>query len=53
MPDRTVNLLFNFIKQSQGKFSKRARENEFSALTNLEVSQIEAFYEDELGDMPD
>ena len=51
MPDRTVNLLFNFIKQSQGKFSKRARENEFSALTDLEVSQIEAFYEDEFGDI--
>ena len=51
MPDRTVNLLFNFIKQNQGKFSKRARENKFSALTDLEVSQIEAFYEDEFGDI--
>jgi hypothetical protein len=50
MPNRTVDLLFNFLQQNKGKFSKRAREKEFSALTDLEVSQIEGFYEDELGD---
>ena len=50
MPNRTADLLFNFLQQNKGKFSKRAREKEFSALTDLEVAQIEGGEEDELGD---
>lgn len=44
MPERTLNNLFSFLKQNQGKLSKRARENEFAALTQDEVSKIEQLY---------
>jgi hypothetical protein len=41
MPDRIVNLLIRFLHQNNGKFSKRAREKEFSALTDKEVKVLE------------
>jgi hypothetical protein len=46
MPASTVDLLFNFLKQNNGVFSKRAREKEFSALTDDEAAQFEEIYRD-------
>lgn len=44
MPDRTIDLLFRFLRQSEGRLSRRGREREFSQLTEDEASQIEAAY---------
>ncbi len=44
MPDRTLNLLFRFVRQDGGKLSKRARAGEFSTLTADEIDRIEAIY---------
>jgi len=44
MPDRTSDLLFNFLRQNGGRMSKRARENEFSKMTDTEVSAVEQAY---------
>ena len=44
MPEVTANLLFRFLDQNSGKFSKRAKEKEFAALTEAEVTQIEDLY---------
>ncbi|AKS42926.1 Cell filamentation protein Fic [Wenzhouxiangella marina] len=44
MPDRTLDLLFRFLQQNDGSFSKRARDKEFSALTEDEVRYIESLY---------
>jgi hypothetical protein len=44
MPERMLNILFGFLRQNEGKFSKRARESEFAQLTGDEVEQIEALY---------
>ncbi|MGY4404319.1 hypothetical protein ACVIYL_005122 [Bradyrhizobium sp. USDA 3315] len=49
MPERTLNNLFGFLRQNQGKLSKRAREDEFAALTEDEVSKIEQLYADSFG----
>lgn len=46
MPERTVDLLFRFLRQSGGRLSNRAREKEFAALTDREVLRIEEFYAD-------
>jgi hypothetical protein len=46
MPEHRFNLMFGFLRQNNGYFSKRAREKEFSALTDDEVSAIEAIYAD-------
>lgn len=46
MPERTLNNLFGFLRQNQGRLSKRARENEFAQLTPEEVEQIEQLYKD-------
>ena len=51
MPERTVNLLFRFLKQNDGALSNRAREKEFAALTDEEARQIEAIYADAFADM--
>jgi len=45
MPERTIDLLFRFLQQADGAFSKRAREKEFSALTDEEAAHIESLYE--------
>ena len=45
MPDRTIDLLFRFMRQNDGKFSKRARDHEFSKLTPPEIEKIEAAFE--------
>jgi hypothetical protein len=44
MPDRTVDLLFRFLHQNDGRLSKRARDREFAQLTDEEVSAAEAAY---------
>jgi len=44
MPERTVDLLFRFLRQNDGRLSKRAREHEFRALTAEEIARIEATY---------
>lgn len=44
MPDRTIDLLFRFLHQNGGTLSNRGREQEFAALTEQEVAQIEAKY---------
>ncbi|MEM1001498.1 MAG: Fic family protein [Bacteroidota bacterium] len=46
MPDRLVALLVRFLEQNEGQLSRRALENEFSALKDTEVKAIqEAYYE--------
>lgn len=46
MPERTIDLLFRFLRQNAGRLSNRARENEFSALTAEEINQIETIFEE-------
>jgi hypothetical protein len=46
MPGATIDLLFRFLKQNEGRLSKRARTREFAALTSEEVREIEAIYAD-------
>ena len=42
MPDNTVSLLVRFLEQGKGKLSKRTLSIEFSALTEIEVVNIES-----------
>ncbi len=44
MPDRTVELLISFLRQGEGRLSKRALGAEFSALTTEEVNAVEEAY---------
>jgi Fic family protein len=44
MPDRKIEQLRAFLQQGSGHLSKRAREKEFSALTEDETLEIEALY---------
>lgn len=44
MPERTLNNLFGFLRQNEGRLSRRARENEFVELTPDEVSRVEELY---------
>lgn len=44
MPERTIDLLFRFLKQNGGTLSNRAREREFAALTDAEAERIETIY---------
>lgn len=46
MPERTVDLLFRFLRQNGGQLSNRAREREFSALTGEEINHIETIFEE-------
>ena len=46
MPDATFDLMIEFLRQNAGRFSKRARSREFAKLTEEEVAEIEAIYED-------
>lgn len=41
MPEKTLHLLHDFLRQGEGRFSKRAREKEFAALTDTEAERIE------------
>jgi len=44
MSKRTLSLLFRLLQQNDGAFSRRAREREFSALTEKETAHIESLY---------
>jgi Fic family protein len=44
MPDATVDLLFRFLQQNEGRLSRRGRENEFAQLTDEEVAAAERAY---------
>ncbi len=46
MPNKLVDLLIRFLNQNNGTFSKRAREKEFSALTDKEIQIIENKYDE-------
>ncbi|MPZ19016.1 MAG: cell filamentation protein Fic [Luteitalea sp.] len=50
MPDREVERLRGFLAQGHGRLSKRAREQEFRALTNEETTRVEAVYAELFGD---
>jgi hypothetical protein len=44
MPDRIIDLLFRFLHQNNGHLSKRARMQEFAALTDAEAAAVERAY---------
>lgn len=44
MPDTTVDLLFRFLQQNDGKLSRRGRQNEFAQLTDAETASAEQAY---------
>jgi Fic family protein len=46
MPDKQVDLLIRFLIQNDGRFSNRARDKEFAALTVKEVQAIENKYDE-------
>ena len=46
MPASTIDLLFSFLKQNNGQLSKRARTKEFSSLTDNEIEEFEATYQE-------
>ena len=49
MPERTIDLLFHFLRQNDGHLSGRARTKEFAALSDEEVARIEAVYASTFG----
>ena len=46
MPDRSIDLLIRFLYQNKGVLSKRAKENEFSALTDNEIIALETKFQE-------
>ena len=46
MPGPMLELLFNFLKQNEGRLSKRARSREFSKLSDEQAESFEAIYRD-------
>ena len=46
MPDRTIDQLHRFLRQGDGRLSKRARTREFKALADEEVSTFEALFQE-------
>jgi hypothetical protein len=44
MPSRTLDLLHNFLRQGNGRLSKRAKDKEFSTLQKSEIEEIEMAY---------
>lgn len=46
MPDRGIEQLRGFLAQNDGRLSKRAREQEFQALNDEEVTRVEALYKE-------
>lgn len=49
MPERTIDLLFRFLRQNDGHLSQRARTKEFAALSDEEAARIEAVYASTFG----
>jgi len=50
MPERTMDLLFRFLNQNEGKLSARARRKEFASLSDIETARVEAIYRDLFAD---
>ena len=46
MPDSLIALLVRFLSQNSGTLSRRAKEKEFSALSEKEVKSIEKLYKE-------
>jgi Fic family protein len=46
MPDGTFDLMMGFLRQNKGRFSHRARTQEFEKLTDTEAASIEGIYQD-------
>ena len=44
MPERTLDLLLTFLKQGNGRLSRRALDKEFAALDAAEVERFEEIY---------
>ena len=44
MPEKTINLLAQFLRQTSGRLSKRARTREFRRLSPDEVERVEELY---------
>ncbi len=51
MPDRTIDLLFRFLRHNAGRLSKRAQGQEFDALSDTEVARIERLYAEAFGEV--
>ncbi len=49
MPERTIENLLDVLRRNDGRLSKRARENEFAALTAEEIERIERLHADLFG----
>jgi len=49
MPDKLISVLVRFLEQNQGVLTKRAKEKEFSMLTEREVKRIESTYSEIFG----
>ncbi len=49
MPDKMISTLVRFLEQNDGKLSKRAREQEFSKLTDEEIERIEFQFKEVFG----
>jgi hypothetical protein len=49
MPERTLGNLLGFLRQNGGRLSRRARDNEFAALTPEEIEGIERLYAEAFG----
>lgn len=49
MPDKLISVLLRFLEQNQGVLSERAKEKEFSMLTEREVKRIESTYTEIFG----
>lgn len=48
MPSDTIDLLFRFLDQNEGRLLARARAKEFSKLTSDEVAEIEILFRESL-----
>ena len=45
MPGRTADLLHRFLRQNNGRLSRRALENEFGSLSSEEVERVQELFE--------
>jgi hypothetical protein len=52
MPDATIDLLFRFLHQNEGRLSNRARANEFEEFSDEEAKRVEVIYDREFGPPP-
>ncbi len=46
MPARKIELLLEFLRRNGGSLSNRARDSEFSALTEVEAKRIESLFDE-------